>query len=710
MISTSVNTAWPLFHVGDCLIRLHPQSSFDLVVMFLLGCAAFLYLTHGLLWARPDPYHHLWFEVPQLTGIARASSQSQTRNVVDHLNQLGKKIVVFWGSQSGTSERFAQRLSRELKLKLDLDSLVADISDYDAESIALLTTDHLAIFLLSTYGEGDPSDNATGLWDWLRCPDIGPRALVNLKYLAFGLGNSSYVFYNRVVDVVVEKLNAAGALSLADTGRADDAKCETEEHFLSWKNATISLLSKHYGISIMNRLAEPSLSVVQDSSLDVQDLHLGEPLQQGQRTGCSDIAALPIRAHRELFRQTANRNCLHMEIDLSKHPKIAYKTGDHLGIYAANPDAEVEAILDALAIAEQRHHPVLIQAAESDVKVNLPSPTTIDALLRFYLEICAPVSRDTIQGLQAYAPSPEATALLHTLSQDQASYSDFLDTNHITIGRLLRLGGLADSKPKAWTKLSLAHLLDLIPRMQPRYYSISSSSVVTPRVAHLTILVSPTALPRSDSVTVPGLASNYLLQRTKQMSATDHSEPLDTKNVRAPLIPTEQIFAFTRRSKFKLPVSHSRPIIMVAAGTGVAPFRAFIQERVQVKDSGREVGKMLLFFGCQHPGVDHIYDSEFHEFQERLRDELVIINAFSRVTAQSKVYVQHKIMEHGQEVMELIDDGANLYVCGRTDMAREVAKSARALRVKTSGCTTSEAEAWINGMKKTKKWQEDVWG
>jgi NADPH-ferrihemoprotein reductase len=664
---------------------------------------------HGILWAKPDRYHHLWFEVPQLTDGAHASSRSHTRNIVEHLDQVGKKIVIFWGSQSGTSERFAQRLSRELRLKLDLESLVADISDYDVESIALLTKDHLAIFLLSTYGEGDPSDNAATFWDWLRGPSIDPETFRNLNYMAFGLGNSSYVSYNRVVDVVVQRLNDGGAQVLAEPGRADDAKSETEEHFLSWKDSTISILSKRYQIDIFHRPVEPSLSVVHDPSLDVQDLYLGQPLPQGHQTGCSTVATLPIRAHRELLHQTTNRNCLHLEIDLSKHPKIAYKTGDHLGIFASNSDTEVDAIIDAMALQERRHLPVLIQSTEAGAKVNLPSPTTIDALLRYYLEICAPVSRDTMQSLKPYAPSTKAAQLLDALSQDQSSYSDFLATNHMTMGRMLRLGSLADDTPRIWSKLNMAHLLDLIPRMQPRYYSISSSSVVTPRFAHLTILVSPSALPRSKSVTIPGLATNYLLERTKDMSI-GRSQFTHGENITLPLMPMNHIFAFTRRSKFKLPLSHSCPIVMVAAGTGIAPFRAFIQERAQVKNGGRVVGEMLLFFGCHHPENDCIYDDEFREHQGRLGDKLTIIHAFSRLNPHSKIYVQDKVLEHGAKVMNLIDDGATMYVCGRTDMARDVAKAARELRMTAEPCTMSEAESWVNAMKKTRKWQEDVWG
>jgi NADPH-ferrihemoprotein reductase len=694
----------------ELLTALRPRSVPDFFVLFLILWASLLWLTRGIWWDQEDPHKYIWFEIPQLKEGGIHADNTQTRDIVEHLKKLGKKIVIFWGSQSGTSERFAYRLSRDLKLKLGLESLVADLSDYDAGTIASLTSDHLAFFLISTYGEGDPSDNSTGLWDWLKTIEGNPNALSQLKFLAFGFGNSSYVHYNRVVDVVDQKLRAAGAEALSEVGRADDVKGETEEHVLSWKESTISLLSKHFDIEVMNRQAEPTFTVVEDTSLDLQDLYLGDPTLQERGTGYSPVAALPIKSHRELFNDTATRNCLHLDIDLSEHPRIAYKTGDHLGVWAVNPDSEVDMLVHALALNEQRHHPIIIKANERDVKINVPSPTTIDALLRYYLEICAVVSRDTMQSLKPFAPSAESSAWLDNLCKDPELYSAYLSEHHLTIGKLLWLASRASSDPVSWTGLSIANLIDLIPRMQPRYYSISSSSVVTPRIAHLTVLVSPQALPQSTSEVIPGLATTYLHRSTKQLLASESESNTQRPNESYPVPAKGKIFAFTRRSKFKLPVSASCPLIMIAAGTGLAPFRAFIQERARLKDSGRDIGQMVLYFGCQHPERDFIYADELRELEARLEGKLSIVTAYSRLDKEKKVHVQHKLIEQGQSVMDLIDQGANVYVCGRTAMARDVARAVRELGVTLGQRTVSEAESWVDTMKRSRKWQEDVWG
>lgn len=125
-----------------------------------------------------------------------------------------------WGSQFGTAEGFANRLARELHQRLGLDALSADLSDFDSKTITLLPRSKIAIFILSTYGERDPSDNAGPFWDWLtKLTDSG--ALPSLRYAAFGLGNTQYRHYNRIVDVVDRALQKAGA---------------AEEDFLAWKD------------------------------------------------------------------------------------------------------------------------------------------------------------------------------------------------------------------------------------------------------------------------------------------------------------------------------------------------------------------------------------------------------------------------------------------------------------------------------------------
>src|ERR1700722_15656754 len=170
-----------------------------------------------------------------------------------------KDLVIFWGSQSGTAEGFANRLVRDCRSRFGLDALSADLSDYDPQSISNTPSTKLAIFIISTYGEGDPSDNATQFLSWL---DTNKTVQVpKLSYAAFGLGNKKYKFYNKVVDVVVEALDRSGAISLLPVGKADDSNGTTEEDFTEWKQSLFSLFRGTLGFVERPAQYEPTLKV-----------------------------------------------------------------------------------------------------------------------------------------------------------------------------------------------------------------------------------------------------------------------------------------------------------------------------------------------------------------------------------------------------------------------------------------------------------------
>ena len=165
----------------------------------------------------------IYFERPQVAEGSSDGKTTTTRDVCQRLDEGGYHCVIFWGSQSGTSERLAENLGRECSARFGINALVADLSDYDAESIANIQKKYFAIFIVSTYGEGDPSDNTAGLWDWIKRVGENKIRLESLRYLAFGLGNSNYKYYNRVLDVAADALDAAGATALIPRQRADDA-------------------------------------------------------------------------------------------------------------------------------------------------------------------------------------------------------------------------------------------------------------------------------------------------------------------------------------------------------------------------------------------------------------------------------------------------------------------------------------------------------
>jgi cytochrome P450/NADPH-cytochrome P450 reductase len=229
--------------------------------------------------------------------------------------------------------------------------------------------------------------------------------------------------------------------------------------------------------------------------------------------------------------------------------------------------------------------------------------------------------------------------------------------------------------------------LELLPPMRPRYYSISSSPAVTSS-CHLTVgvLHGPA---RSGDGYFNGVASNHL--GTSMEGSTQFTF------VRKPTIP------------FRPPANPHVPMIMVGAGTGMAPFRGFLQERAALAEKGVPVGKSILFYGCRNAKSDMLYADELNAFEESGITELQV--AFSREPGQPRTFVQHLIERERDQVWDLIETGAVIYVCGNAStMAPGVRAALMDLyRAKTNG-SDSTADEWLAGLRDDDRYLEDIWG
>ncbi|KAJ5329676.1 Oxidoreductase FAD/NAD(P)-binding [Penicillium brevicompactum] len=689
-------------------------DTLDLVVLVALLVGSVAYFTKGSYWAVPkDPY-------ASSAAANGAAKSGKTRDIVEKMEQTNKNCVIFYGSQTGTAEDYASRLAKEGSQRFGLKTMVADIEDYDYENLDKFPEDKVAFFVLATYGEGEPTDNAVDFYQFLTGEDVAFESgatgedspLSSLKYVTFGLGNNTYEHYNSMVRQVDAALTKLGAQRIGTAGEGDDGAGTMEEDFLAWKEPMWAALSDAMSLQEREATYEAVFSVTEDELKTPEDesVYLGEPTsahREGAAKGpysAHNPYIAPIVESSELF-TVKDRNCLHMEISIAGS-NLSYQTGDHIAIWPTNAGAEVDRFLEVFGIQDKRHSVISVKGIDVTAKVPIPTPTTYDAAIRYYMEVCAPVSRQFVSTLAAFAPDEESKAEIVRLGNDKDYFHEKITNKCFNIAQALQT---ITSKP--FTAVPFSLLIESINKLQPRYYSISSSSLVQKDKISITAVVESVRLPGASHM-VKGVTTNYLLALKQKQNGDPQPDPHGlTYSITGPRNKYDGIHVpvHVRHSNFKLPSDPSKPIIMVGPGTGVAPFRGFIQERAALAAKGEKVGTTLLFFGCRKSDEDFIYQDEFKTWQAQMGDSLKIVTAFSREGSE-KVYVQHRLKEQATLVSELLKQKANFYVCGdAANMAREVNLVLGHIIAEQRGMPAEKGEEMVKHMRSSGSYQEDVW-
>lgn len=654
-------------------------------------------------------------QIPALPLLAAAKGVQKpplqpTRSIIKSLDQSQKSCIVFYGSQTGTAERYAHHFSREALEKFGLGCITADLDNYDFVDIPKLSEKHLVVFILATYGEGDPTDNAIAFQQHLESSAM-PSVLSDFCYSAFGLGSSSYTHYNAVIRRLDHHLSSRAAQRIGCLGLGDDGKGTLDEDFTAWITSTLPLVASHFMLAEIPRVYRPAFEVKESHTTEDRHVFLGEPNKaqlygrlQGPFVSQNPLPASITQA-RELF-SSKDRNCLHMELDASG-TTMSYDTGDHLAVLPVNSDFQVDLFLGVFGFSSNRHTVIHVAPAESDRKSPIPSITTYDAAARYYLEISGKVSRQALERLSDFATSDKVRCNLRELAADKDRFAIDVTAKQRTISDLLSSLSVTQ-RPTAVIEAPFSVLLEIIPKLKPRHYSISSSSLVSKKVISITAVVDRKE-DLANHISFRGVSTAYLSaikDRHNAVSSTTHALQTQrhTATVSSPLV-------WVRRSKFHPPFDPSTPIIMIGPGTGVAPFRGFIHERIHQHDRGRTIGRTILFYGCRNASEDYLYRDEWQNAKTANRmgqGVFDIFTAFSRQPGQPKQYVQDMITERprAEEIRHLLRNcNARIYICGNAArMAKDVTK---ALEVVLSEGTSGGK--FIEQLKSEGRWSEDVW-
>jgi sulfite reductase (NADPH) flavoprotein alpha-component len=346
----------------------------------------------------------------------------------------------------------------------------------------------------------------------------------------------------------------------------------------------------------------------------------------------------------------------HYELSL-EGSGLSYEPGDALAVIPVNSPDIVEGILKASKLS-----------GSENVEVKGIGAKLLADALREDFDITA-LSRAVLTKLQGFSGSEKLAALLADDAKNQLKDYQW--------GRWIA-DAIADFAPDG---LAAADLAAIFRKLPPRLYSIASSPLAHPGEVHLTVA---SVRYQAQGQARKGVASTYLSDLVEKGG---------------------QVPVYTHQNKnFRLPASADTPVIMVGPGTGVAPFRAFVEHRAALGNPGRN----WLFFGDQRYTYDFLYQTEW---QEHLKDgNLTKLDvAFSRDQPE-KVYVQHRMVEHAKELYAWLQDGAHFYVCGDASrMAHDVHEALIDVVEKQGGFSREVAEAYVEDLKKSKRYQRDVY-
>ena len=637
------------------------------------------------------------------------------------------KVLILYGSETGTAESVALDLKKQLKL-LKPRLMTLD----EAAGLAVVKKRRIThvLCVCSTFGEGGPPSNA-GIF--MKTP-INKDVPLSTKFAVLALGSTLYPEFCQAGMELNKLLLSFGLEQFVDLVKADEVGRGTAAQ-AEWLNVVKRKLLPPY----LEDALRPQIDVAWDSTCtDVLNWAPGDSVSSkstGQGSLCIENAKLTDTVQKITFEVPE---------------QSSYESGDHLVVYPVNCERQVDEFLacfssELVAVASRSKEfnessgslysdknalewaaaqPVSLETFEGDesepADVFFDMPTTLSTVLKSQIDLATRESSFTsllklmkqrldellvsLKGEKASLVKVKSNPLVDeflALEKDVCLGKQTMEDVIATFPNIVlffsrfrsvfldRFAETQLGREGAAPLISLADFLVLAPRLQPRFYSISSSNKISPNQVTITVGILSTMT--SKGVPIKGVCSHYL---ASMKAGVDRAR------------------IGIRHSTFRLPnvanYPTSAPLIMVGAGTGLAPMMGFLQDRALDKRNGHEIGSIDLFFGCRDESC-FIYEREIQQYQN---DGLIRLHlALSRSKRAPKTYVQHKIEAMGAAGADLLlRKDTHYYVCGDARMANDCHEACVQLLRKHGRMSRVAAVHVLNKMRMEGRWQTDVWG
>ncbi|MGP8297465.1 bifunctional cytochrome P450/NADPH--P450 reductase [Streptomyces inhibens] len=553
----------------------------------------------------------------------------------------GTGLLLLHGSNYGTCREFAERLADEATGL----GFAADVAPLDAYAGAL-PADRPVVIVAASYN-GQPTDDAAAFVRWLNTAQDGAAA--QIPFAVLGVGDRNWAAtYQHIPTLIDDRLDALGAQRLLPRAEADAS---------GDLSGTVKEFTAALRTQLLTRYGDPesigaSAPEAEDTGYTVTEI-TGGPLDAlAARHG---LTPMTVTEAYDLTAQDWPRPKRFLRIALPDG--IDYRTADHLAVLPANTPAAVERAAQALGV--DLDTVLALHSGRRPSRDTLPvdRPLTVRQLLTHHLELGVRPTPGQVAVLAAHNPCPPECHALEALAEDDPR----------TLIELL------EAHPALRGALPWPTVLELLPPLRTRHYSLSSSPATDPRHADLMVSLLP-----------GGTGSTHL-----------HT-----------LRPGDTVLARVQpcREAFRLDPADDTPVILVAAGTGLAPFRGAVADRVA---AGR-TGPARLYFGCDDPTADFLHAAEFAAAEAA--GAVLVRPVFSARPEHGHRFVQHRIAAEAAEVWELLQAGARVYVCGDgSRMAPGVRAAFREVHGAHTGASPQESEAWLRELTASGRYIEDVY-
>jgi len=588
-----------------------------------------------------------------------------------------RPLLVLYGSQTGTAQEVAERVGREAaRLHFSV-----RVSALDTFPVVSLPVQPLTVYVVSTTGQGDPPDNMTKAWKFLLRKNLPSDSLQAQAFGVLGLGDSSYPKFNHVAKKLSRRLLQLGGRQLLPLGLADDQHDLGPDFVIdswlqNWWPIALQVFPLPPGIQPIpkDRLPPSKFRVIwleeggegQGETMEKSHPENGVAKSPGDYGPDQPLLAPVVSAHR----QTPPSHFQDVRLVRLEAPSLSYKPGDIALVQPSNLPVMVDRFF-SLFPSLQPDRKFLLECSDPlstslPPSWMLPRPCSVRQAVTNYLDI---------QSI----PRRYFFELLSHFSQDELEKEKFLEFN--TAEGQQDLYEYCNRPRRHCTEvlydfrhttphIPFAYLFDLIPAIRPRSFSICSSPATQGGILELLVAV----VQYRSSLKEPrrGLCSSWLAARH----------------------PGDLVPVWVRPGTLAFPTSPSVPVVMVGPGTGVAPFRSYAQHKTH--------NRKVLFFGCRNEAADYFFSSEWSEAGVH------VVTAFSR-DQEDKVYVQHRLQEQAQLLIELVlEQGALFMVAGNSKAmptaVREALVQALASRLGQDG-----AEAKVTHMEESGLYQTETW-